>query len=350
MKRYTSLLVLAVLALLAFSPVDIPFTLDTMCRSMPLQEWALLKDPNGTLSISWNDHLTGAVKSSQTFNFERGDVVEVQFNPSIAGGKGCAVLPGDTLAILTSSQLGERLVQLKNQLAIEKANLQVVATGQKPQIIKQLEAEIALAEENSSLKQKQFERTRQLFAEGLVAKTDLEAAENAYQEAHIQVDIAKKALAAADTGDKQESQRLAGSQVASLQQEINFLENRQGRLAITAPFGGLARFEQTPLGDKLVLEDTAATVLLAPVQLRHSRYFQVGMETELTLAASQLPTATVARVAEIGDRVEVLDRRQVVFAKLVTSAKMPKGTPFRCRLSGGEVRVSEFLRRSLDWE
>ena len=181
-----------------FAPVDVPFTLESVARALPLQQWILVKNPDGSLSAALHDHRTGAISQAGAFEFDRGDVVNMQF----ASG---TVKTGEPVVTISSNRLGEQLVQLRNQLAIEQANLSVVATGEKKELIRQLKQEINLAKEDLKLRQKTLARARETHAEGLIALQDLEIAENAFNESEAQVRVAEEALKVADTGEKTET-------------------------------------------------------------------------------------------------------------------------------------------------
>ncbi len=349
MKRYSGIIILLLLAAVVFAPVDVPFTVESVARVLPARQWALLKSPDGSLSATYYDHRTGLVSNQEGYQFDRGDLVQVRFNHNWKTGSG--IRAGETVATITSNTLGEELMRLKNQLAVEQANLGVVASGEKPQVITQLEEEINLAKADLELRKKMLERNRQLHADGLIAAMQLEQAENAYNESLARVRVAEKTLQVSATGEKQETVSLASSKIASLQKEIRFLENKQSKYALTAPFDGQVRFEATPEGDRLLVEDASTVILQIPVRLRDSRFVQPGQDIELQLVDNQ--TRIVATILEVGARVEILNREQVVIVKAAAGgygASLPPGMPVRCRIDCGKVRVAEFLKRSIRWQ
>jgi hypothetical protein len=349
LKRYSGIIILLLLAAVVFAPVDVPFTIESVAKALPVRQWALLKSSDGGLSVTLYDHRTGLVSNQEGYQFDRGDLVRVRFNDGWKSG--ASVRAGEKVATITSNQLGEQLVQLKSELAVEQANLGVIASGQKPQVITQLEEEINLAKADLELRKKTLERTRQLHADGLIALSGLEQAENAYHESLARVRVAEKTLLVAGSGEKPETVSLASSKIASLQKQIEFLENKQHKYALTAPFDGQVRFETTPEGDRLLVEDTSAVILQIPVRLRDSRFVRTGQDIELQLLDNQ--TRIAATVLEVGARVEVLNREQVIIVKAAAGgygASLPPGMPVRCRIECGKVRVAEFLRRSIRWQ
>jgi hypothetical protein len=349
LKRYSGIIVLLLLAAVVFAPIDVPYTIESVAKALPLQEWVFRKTPAGVISTTLHDHRSGLVKNVEGYQFDRGDLIEVQFNGGWKSGKG--VKAGETVASISSNRLDEQLVRLKSQLAVERASREVVASGQKKQLLTQLHEEINLAKEDLRLRKLNLDRAEKLYRDGVVALTDFETAENAFNESMVKVKVAERALEAGASGAKTEALSLAASRIKSLEEEIAFLEDKQGKYVISAPFDGRVRFEATPGGESLVLEDTSATVLLIPVKVRDSRFVKPGQTIVLELLDTE---ATIeAKVLDLGDRVEVLNFEQVVLVKAIVLKDkdlLTSGMPIRCRIRCGNVRVAEFLKRSVKWQ
>ncbi len=353
MKRYSAIILLPLLIALAYLPLDVPFTLDSAARVLPARQWVLTQAADGTLSANLYDHRTGQVRGQEGYQFDRGDLVQMRFQADWQSGK--RVKAGETVATIVSNRLGEQLVQLKNQMAVEQANLGVVATGQKPQVLAQLEEEISLAKADVELRRKSLERMRQLQTDGLVAALTVEQAENAHHDALARVRLAEKSLAVAMSGEKQETVTVTAARIAALQKEIEFLENKRSKYVISAPFAGEVRFENSVEGERLLVEDTSALIAQIPIRLRDVRYLQPGQQLELQLLDRQ--TTAQASVLEIGKRVEVMSFEQVVIVKALVmqsatqnTVMFSPGAPVRCRIVCERVRLVEYLRRSIRWQ
>ncbi len=329
------------LVAIVFAPVDVPFTIESVAKALPVRQWVWVKNTDGSLVATLYDHRAGTVSRAESYQFDRGDQVEVKF---VNG----TVRQGDPVVTIASNRLGEQLVQLRNLLAIEQANFHVVSTGEKQELRRQLEEEIKLAQEDLKLQKKLYDRTKQSFEEGLVALQDLELAETAYRAASARVRVTEEALEVGATGEKTETRQLSTSRIESLKREIEFLENKQEQYIITAPFEGILRTEVTLTGDRLLLEDTAATVLLIPVRIKDSPYVRPGQTIEI--AQRERGTSFACQVLEVGDRTELLNRDLVVTVKALTYEKdLPPGMPFRCYIHCGKVRILEFVKRSVRW-
>ncbi|MFN0087297.1 MAG: HlyD family secretion protein [Blastocatellia bacterium] len=347
MKRFSGLILLALLIAAAFSPVDVPFRIESVARVMPQKQWVLLKTPDGSLTATLYDHRTELVRAQQGYQFDRGDQVQLHFKEDRQTGQ--AIRAGETVATISSNQLNEQLVRLRNQLAVEQAGRDVVATGQKPQILTQLEEEITLAGADLELRRKTLQRMKQLHEDGIIAVMQLEQAENAHNESMARLRVAQKALQVGATGEKPETVSFASSKIDALRKEIAFLENKQVRYTLNAPFDGQIRLESTTEGDRLLVEDTSAVVLQIPVRLGDSRFIRAGQTVEIQLPDRTGPLG--ATILDVGTRIEILNREQVVLVRATASqsAGLPQGQLLRCRIECGPVRVAEFLKRSIRW-
>jgi HlyD family secretion protein len=349
-KRYFSILLLPLLiAAVVAAPFDVPFTVDSAAKVLPLRHWALLKARDGALVATLYDHRTGLVSNQNDFQFDRGDQVQVRFKEGWKSGD--QVRTGEKVATISSNRLGEELIKLRNQLAVEEANLGVVASGQKPQVIGQSEEEVNLAKADLALRKQNLDRTRQLHVDGLIPLTQLEQAENTYNESLARLRIAEKSLQVQSTGEKPEAVSLALSRITSLRREIAFLEGKSNRYVVNAPFDGQVRFEITLEGERLLVEDDSTVILQIPLRLRDRPFLKQGQNVEVQLMDNQI--TMMATILEVGSRVELLNQEQVVMVKAIAereTAPPLTAVAVPCRIVCGKVRVMEFLKRSIRWQ
>ncbi|MCB0635463.1 MAG: hypothetical protein KDC54_02535, partial [Lewinella sp.] len=255
---------------------------------------------------------------------------------------------GALLGTIHSSRLEEQLVALRTELSVQMANLEVVATGEKEALLRQLREEINLAREGLRLQTQQYERAKLLFADGIIALAEMEEAEHAFEEATSRVGVAESALDVAATGEKEASVSLVASRIHALREQIDFLEQKQARLAIKAPFAGWVHTESTLAGDRLILADTAASVLIIPVPRSDASYICAGQPISLQLADRAEPLQ--GTVLTVDQQIALLNREAVVTVRAIVSEDgLPGGLPVACAIHCEPVRVSEFLNRSIQW-
>lgn len=325
-----------------FAPIDVPFTIDSVAKALPVRQWILMKNINGSFLGTLHDYRKGAITRSESFEFDRGDVVNVQFESG-------PVKTGETMVTIFSNRLGEQLVALRNELAVEEANLKVVATGEKQELIRQLKQEINLAKVALELNRKTLDRAQLTYSEGLISQQEFEIAESAFKESQAQVKVAEEALRVANTGEKVEARTLASSRIASLKRQIEFLENKETQYQIPAPFDGNVRSEQTLEGDRILLEDTTATVMFIPIPPKDAKFLKPGQEVTITWV--DFSTEFQATIMEVSSRVELIYLERIISVRALTQEdNLPLGLPIHCRVNCGNVRILEFLKRSIQWQ
>jgi multidrug resistance efflux pump len=341
LKKYSGIILLVVILLASRLPLSVPFRLESAAYVEPLRQWVLTRHPDGSVTTAFRGAAEGLASGQVSYQFDRGD--QVLFHLS-AGPVGV----GDTLLVIRSNRLEEQLVELRTSLAVERAALAVVETGEKPELRAQLAQSVRLARENLSLQEKLVERARRSYAEGLVSLQEQEIAENAYRAALLRLQVVEEEQSVVETGEKPETRSLSRARMAALSNQVSFLEDKARGYVVTAPFGGRLRELPVPEGQQWVLEDTSASQLTVPVRSRDVPHLRAGDTVRLSLA---VPFRTFAcRVKGVGQQLRVLDMEQVVLVTLHTQAEdLVQGGPIRCHLDLGPVRLSDYLQRSLGW-
>ncbi|MEM8909774.1 MAG: hypothetical protein AAGD05_18140 [Bacteroidota bacterium] len=346
LKGSVGVLMIGLIVASLFVPVEIPYTFDSTAKVYPLQQWVLQKNRDGSLLSTLHDYRSGLLKDYASFQFDRGDLVSIQFNPGqIAQSQ---VDSGTLIAAIGSNMLSERLIRLDNDYAIEQANLQKALAGKKPEIIQRAEEELRLAEQELLLRKKQYERAKEMHQQGLLAFADYEQAEGIYQQTQTRVGVVKDQLAATTAGEKPEQINFIRAKIASIAKEKAFLEQTSDSYQIYAPIGGQLSYETTPEADKLIVEDTTAHILYIPVKLRDRDF--LGKDTKIELSIIGQDSLISAQLIDVSDKVEIINRNVVVVAKASVSGKvkgLSTGMPVKCKISCGQVKPMEYMKRSM---
>lgn len=113
---------------------------------------------------------------------------------------------------------------------------QALATLFVPDLVDQ-QANLKIAQENLTLTQQDYERERQLLAQGISARQDYQRAYNAYRQAQISVQAARSRLSALGAG-----------------------LNSQGRYIIYAPISGIVSNKDVVVGENVQLTNQLFTI------------------------------------------------------------------------------------------
>lgn len=346
MKGFLGIFLLIVLVGGAFVPVDLPYSFESTGRVYPLQSWVLQKNTDGTLISMLQDHKTGLMKDYSSYQFDRGDVVNITFNPEGIEGRG--IKSGELVANISSNMLAGNLLNLNNELAIQRATLEKVRTGEKRETRSKNQEQLRLAEQEVVLAQKTYDRAKLMLEEGLIARAEFERADNELKEAKLKVQVEEGRLEVVSTGEKPEDIKLVEAKIQSLQNQIAFQKNTNDNYNIFSPVSGQIRYENGSEGDKMIIEDTSNYVIYVPVKLSNVSFIDSTSNIEIELMGRD--TILQADLIDMGGRVEILGREQVVIAKAVVrnfKEGLTIGMPVLSRISVGEVTPYEYLSRSM---
>lgn len=339
-----TLTILSVLLLAGwFLPVQVPRSLDVPGRLLPVQEWLLTRTANGQLAATLRDHRTGAVVSYITTEIERGDALEFALAPAARARR--HVDAGDTVGVLSSSEMQRRLAQLEGALQTSEALLQQTRAGEKTAVIDEAQ-QLLLQAQEQVVRQKQIvERQRQLAAQQLISDEAIEQAESQLRLYELNVAAARARLDALRTGGRPEDIALAQAQVRALRQELNALENRLARSTFVTPIAG--PLAHTPSADTLLtVFDTSAFVVVMPVAWAARPQVETGQQVHVQVEGLNAPLA--GTVTHIDPVVQQLQRRPFVLvtARLeVTPALLQPGLPVQCRLALPERSLRAVLQQ-----
>jgi len=342
------LIILAVLGAALYVPIKIPYAAESIGRVLPAQEWRLVQDQTGRLTSVVRDHKLGAAQQIDAFQFEQGDFSGIKIDLPA----GSFVAMGDTVVRMYSIRQREEIQQIEAQLALYKAQLRSDITGDKPPIVQEAENKLHFAEQDLSLKENFYHLKKKLKDDGLIAFTEFQLAENDWNLAKIQVEIARKYLENVGTGIKTEGVGITEAQLRGLQNQLNILRQKGLAFVIRAPFSGWVVSSALP-EELLTVQRADEYVVQIPVRVEQLPYLNPRVAIHIT----DVQTGHVfsGKYGTIGSKVEVLDSRQV---SLLTAFVVPDssgkrlstGVSTRCKIDFGNVTQREFLRRVLNFQ
>jgi hypothetical protein len=342
------LIILIVFVAALYTPMQIPYSAESIGRVMPAQEWRLVQDQTGRLSSVVRDHKLGAVQQIDAFQFEQGDFSGIK----IEVPAGAFIAAGDTVVRMYSIRQREEIQQIEAQLALYSAQLQSDKTGDKPPIVQEAENKLHFAEQDLTLKENFYHLKRKLKDDGLIATTEYQTAENDWNLAKIQVEIARKNLENVGTGIKRESVGITEAQLLGLQNRLNILRQKGLAFVIRAPFSGWLVASALP-EELLTLQRADEYVVQIPVRVEQLRFLLPEVNIQITDV--QTGHLFKGRYGSLGSKVEVLDNRQVsmlsayIFPDSI-STRLSTGVSTVCRIDFGMVTQREFLLRVLNFK
>jgi len=330
-KTYYILALLALLAALVLL-LEFPFSVSVTGKVYPLQRWSVYHYPNGNIQSKGYNYLSGRALPSKEFLFERGDIVEVDFTRQQAAAA------GDTLLLITSFELRRQLERLREDLAVQRARLQLGRAGRKPAAVQEAERRLVFAEEQLKLAHQNYERNLPLFESGVVPKAEFERIENAYRLAQIQREIAESELLVAETGKRPEEIGLLQARMQAQQTALDVLQNKAERYLFRAPFAGQLAPPDS-VDEILCLENVDTLVLVVPIPL--PAVAALGDSLQLHAAGYNWN-----QLALNCSRVYPLGQEEVCLLRLPLPAgeQIKIGSPLRCHVKGAPVSLWQYLK------
>ncbi len=342
------LMILAVLIAVLYVPMKLPYTVESIGRVNPVQEWRLIQDQTGRLTSVIRDHKSGAAQQIDAFQFEQGDFSGIKIEiPS-----GSFVSAGDTVVRMYSIRQREEIQQIEAQLVLYGAQLQSDVTGDKPPIVEEAENKLHFAKQDLKLKEDFYHLKKKLKEEGLIAVTEFQVAENEWNLAKIQVEIAKKYLENVDTGIKVESVGVTQAQLQGLKNRLQILKQKGLAFVIRAPFSGWVTASALP-EELFTLQRADEYVVQIPLRVEQLRY----LHPDIRISIQDVQSGHVfqGQYGKLGTRVEILDNRQVSTLTAYvkpdsTGTRLSTGVSVLCRLDFGEINQREYLLRTLNFQ
>lgn len=344
--RIALLLVLVLLAFVVFLPIDVAYSIDTVGRVYPVQEWTLEQESDGSVVSTVYNYRNGRNESFQKFQFERGDIIGIQWRPGLT--QSGSVRLSDSVASIQSFLLEQELLRQENELALARASLRTLQVGRKAPVIQEASQQLELAQERLQLAELNYNRNKALFEAGVIARASFDVFNNEYQLARISVQAAESRLLDVRTGERPEDINVVRSQVRASEREIALLKAKQQRYAITAPLSGQIRFgaEKSSL---LVVTDTSAFVLSFPVEEREVRWLPANAQVQVR-PPGQLPF--YASLTSYSETVSMLAGKQVRLGHAACkpdSLGLSAGMIIPCTVICDTISLWQYTRRKFSF-
>ncbi|MCC6486440.1 MAG: efflux RND transporter periplasmic adaptor subunit [Candidatus Hydrogenedentes bacterium] len=173
-----------------------------------------------------------------------GDRSDLSFRVSgtiteIAAVEGKEFSAGDVLARLDPRDFENRVAEAKSTLAGAEADLALLKAGSRAEDIALLEAQLAAASARAAQSQSDFNRQKQMYERGLIAKSEFEVSETTFTVASREMESASQQLAKARSGARPEEIQSAEARVESVRVKVREAEAALDDTFLRAPFDGL---------------------------------------------------------------------------------------------------------------
>ncbi len=172
--------------------------------------------------------------------------VDLAFNGSeriaaVLVQEGDVVHKGEVLAKLDTSRLEPELAQVKAQAAAQKAAVQRLHNGSRPQEIAQARANLDSAKADAENARLKYQRAKTLFDQGTETQQDLDNAKAALDMADAKVEVNQKALDLEILGPRAEDVAQAEAQLRANKAQLALVRQQLADANLIAPVEGVIR-------------------------------------------------------------------------------------------------------------
>jgi HlyD family secretion protein len=160
---------------------------------------------------------------------------------AVLAQEGDRVHKGQVLARLDTSRLEPQVAQQAAQVAAQRAVVDRLHHGSRPEEIAQAKANLESAKADASNARRQFERKKALLSKNAASQQDADAAEAAAGVADARVEVNQKALDLAIAGPRQEDIDQAEAQLRASEAQLAYLRQQLADAELKAPLDGIVR-------------------------------------------------------------------------------------------------------------
>lgn len=317
-KRAVSILVIFIISFLILlfisSFIEVPFQIKTYSEVFPNQKWLLTRGKGGEIISNVIDYTQGHTIKYDISNFERGEVVSVDFLNYLAEKK--QFKKGDTIIFIKSSEVLNQLALAEGELNVAIADLKAQDSPQKAPLIDEAEARLKYINEKVQAQNILFKRTEQLYQKGLTSQQEYELQEGIYNLLKIEQNINAAQVKNLTTGVKKEDIQLLQSRIDAARATLTALKHQQKQHLVISPIEGKVISSYSP--DTLLhVSDFDEVVLHVPVKIIDLKEFTPGQ----LLTISNVLTDEIfnGKVLSVEKEVHLVNLQQVVFISVLVN-------------------------------
>lgn len=228
--------------------------------------------------------------------------------------EGDTVQPGDTIAILTRSELPGELEAARARVEVLRARVRQAERGPRTQEISAARSQLAGAEVELSVAQREVDRVGKLVQDSMAPPRELERSQGQLAAARSRRDSARETLALLTAGTREEEVAAARAELKAAEAGYAQVRATAAELSVISATGGVVQLRNYERGE-IAPAGAPIVTLIDPNDLWVRIYVHQDALTRLKVGASVSLHADAvrarpftARVIEISPRAEFIPR------------------------------------------
>jgi len=309
--RYFTCFGLPVICIILLFEVKVNQSIYSIFEVNPSQKWVLAKGAEGQIISSVMDYKSAISNNIFIVQFERGESMNFQLVQSVMSKS--MFTTGDTIAIVYSSRLLERLTKLRGDVLITQADLTAKSTGGKKPLIDEARIKEEYSAAKIQEKKKLFTRTQELFNKGYISKEQFDASQWELRQAEIENEIDHAQLDVYLSGSKEEDLQVLRITIRSYLNEIELLKKRLQDFVLQSPISGdiIRNYSKDTL---LIVNNTSSMILSTPIRYEKIHYLTEGESVRFVL--KNISEELIGTLVAISKEVKMVNGAQILYARI----------------------------------
>lgn len=265
--------------------------------------------------------------------------------------EGDRVERGQVIVQLLSSQYTTELEEVEASIRKEKAYLELLEKGARPEEIEQARELVRRAETKLQTSEKELKRLKELHSQNLISNEELEKKESEHSVLSSELGIARNNLEILKKGAKKEEIEMSKAELIRLEARAKFYREQVTASDLKAPISGIVTSVQ-PAGNLLSIANYDTMRVVIPVSEKDLDVIKLGQKVKAKVRSFPFKTfyGVVTRIAHQGEEYK---SKQVFFitSKIANPELILKpGMTGQAKIYCGKRSIAYLLlRRIIRW-
>ncbi len=297
----------------AFFIIEFPHRVSGEVSIKPIVEFNLRLNEFGLLESKLHRGGDNPESKSSYLQMASTDMAVLELVPRVKDGQ--FVIPGDTLATLTSNQVSNDILGANSELERLEGLLALLRAPPKKEEVEEATAQVESAKTKVEQLQRNYNRVKELLSKKLETTAKLESAESSLEISKSELSNKKATLALLKSPPRPEEEVVILADISKQKARLQFLDEQLAAQVIIAPIEGI--ISAIPGNSNLMsLVDNRQVEILVPVSDFDIHLIELDMPVMLKVRSSPNKVFT-GKVVHIPREATELDNRAFFMVSVV---------------------------------
>ena len=258
--------------------VKLDLKISQECEFAALESYAIIDSPaEGFLVEQLYQEDKEEKRQVNIFRLISSNYGIVNLEPVVKEGQ--RVEKGQVVVRLLSTQYTSELEEIEAAIRREKAKLELLEKGARPEEIEQAEEQVRKAEAKLQFSEKEIKRLREFFSQNLISNEELEKKESEHTVLDSELGIARNNLKILLGGAKEEEIEMSEAEIGRLEAKAKFYRDQITSSDLKTPICGIVT-QVRPAGNLLNIANYDTMRILIPVSEKDLDVIKLGQKVK----------------------------------------------------------------------